>query len=94
MNEVFLEITSNVFMISTWPHGCSLPRILLADVQALDNKLDDHRTHINFQWDIKNCNNFCFAEAWLNPGIPDSATQPGGGHFVPGHGHQPARWTG
>ncbi len=72
------------------PHGSSLPSILLANVQALDNKLDDLCAHISFQWDIRNCNVLCFTETWLNPGIPDSTIQPGGGHCVSGNEHQPA----
>ncbi len=52
---------------------------------ALDNKLDDIRACISFQRDIRNCNVF-----WLNPGILDSTIQPGGGHCVPVHRHQPA----
>ncbi len=77
--------------IKHWPHGSSLPSILLANVQALDNKLDGLHAHISFQWDIRNCNVLCFTKTWLNPQILDSAIQPGGGHCVPGHGHQPAR---
>ncbi len=38
-----------------WPHGYSI-RILLASVQALDNKLDVLRTRISFQQNIRNCN--------------------------------------
>ncbi len=61
--------------IQSRPHWASLPSILLANVQALDNKLDDLRAHISFQRDI-NCNVLCFTEIWLHPGIPDSATEP------------------
>ncbi len=74
------------------PHGSFLSSILLANVQ--DNTLDDLCPHISFQQDIRNCNVLFFTEAWLNPGIPDSAIQPGGGHCVPGHGHQPAGHAG
>ncbi len=58
-------------------HTSSLPSILLANVKALDNKLDRFRTRISFQRDIRNCNVLCFTETWLNPGILDSIIQPG-----------------
>ena len=51
--------------------------ILLVNVQALDNKLDNLHASISFQQDIRNCNVLWFTETWLNPGIPDSAIQPG-----------------
>ena len=40
--------------------------ILLANVQSLDNKLDEIRSRISYQRDIKNCNILCFTESWLN----------------------------
>ncbi len=42
-----------------------------------------------------NCYVLCFTVTWLNPGILDSAIQPGGGHCVPGNGTSTcrARWT-
>ena len=40
--------------------------ILLANVQSLDNKLDEVRSRISYQLDIKNCNSLCFMESWLN----------------------------
>ena len=43
-----------------------LPSILLANVQSLDNKLDEVRSQISYQRDIKNCNILCFTESWLN----------------------------
>ncbi len=54
-----------------------LPSILRANVQVLDNKLEDLRARISFQQDIRNCNVLCFTKTWLNPGIPDSAIQLG-----------------
>ena len=39
-----------------------LPSILLANVQSLDNKLDEVRSRISYQQDIKNCNILCFTE--------------------------------
>uniref|UniRef100_A0AAZ3NT85 Uncharacterized protein n=1 Tax=Oncorhynchus tshawytscha TaxID=74940 RepID=A0AAZ3NT85_ONCTS len=43
-----------------------LPSILLANVQSLDNKLDEVRSQISYQQDVKNCNILCFTESWLN----------------------------
>lgn len=40
-------------MLRTWAHGIPLPRILRANVQYLDNKLDDIRVRIKFQRDIR-----------------------------------------
>ncbi|KAK7881961.1 hypothetical protein WMY93_028135 [Mugilogobius chulae] len=53
-----------------------LPSILLANVQSLDNKLDDLRARVRFQRDIRDCNIFCFTETWLTPSIPDHAVLP------------------
>ena len=43
-----------------------LPSILLANVQSLDNKIDDLRRILNYQREIQNCNILCFTEVWLN----------------------------
>ncbi len=42
------------------PHGSSLSSILLPNVQALDNKLDNLHACISFQWDIRNFNVLCY----------------------------------
>ena len=55
-----------------------LPSILLANVQSIENKLDELRSRIAFQRDIKNCNVLILTETWLNPAIPDSAIVPDG----------------
>ncbi|KAI3364731.1 hypothetical protein L3Q82_000887 [Scortum barcoo] len=47
-----------------------LPSILLANVQSLDNKLDELRSRMAFQQDIKNCNVLVFTETWLDPFDP------------------------
>ena len=39
---------------------------LIANVQSLDNELDEVQSRISYQWDIKNCNILCFTELWLN----------------------------
>ncbi len=43
-------------------HSPPLPSILLANVQSLENKMDDLRARISFQRDIRDCNIFCFAQ--------------------------------
>ncbi len=57
-------------------HSPPLPSILLANVQSLDNKMDDLRARISFQWDIKDCNIICLSETWLTPSVPDTAVTP------------------
>ncbi len=54
-------------------HSPPLPSILLANVQSLENKMDDLRARISFQWDIRDCNIFCLTETWLTPSVPDTA---------------------
>lgn len=55
-----------------------LPSILLANVQSLDNKMDELHARINFQRDIANCCVLAFTETWLDPTVPDSAATPAG----------------
>ena len=55
-----------------------LPSILLANVQSLDNKLDELHARIEFQRDIANCCVLAFTETWLDPMVPDSAVTPTG----------------
>ncbi len=57
-------------------HSPPLPSILLANVQSLENKMDDLRARISFQWDIRDCNIFCLTETWLTPTVPDTAVTP------------------
>ncbi len=54
-------------------HSPPLPSILLANVQSLDNKMDDLRARISFQRD---CNILCLTETWLTPSVPDTAATP------------------
>ncbi|KAK1790079.1 hypothetical protein P4O66_002384 [Electrophorus voltai] len=42
-------------------HRAPLPSILLANVQSLDNKLDNLRARMKFQRDILDCNLLCFS---------------------------------
>jgi hypothetical protein len=39
--------------------------VLLAKVQSLKNKLDEFRSRLFYQWDIKNGIILCFTESWL-----------------------------
>ncbi len=57
-------------------HSPPLPSILLANVQSLENKLDDLRARISFQRDIRDCNILCLTETWLTPMVPDTAVTP------------------
>ena len=58
--------------------GLLVPSILLANVQSLDNKLDELRSRMAFQRDVKNCNVMVFTETSLDPSIPDSVVVPEG----------------
>ncbi len=57
-------------------HSPPLPSILLANVQSLENKMDDLRARISFQRDIRECNIFCLTETWLTPTVADTAVTP------------------
>ncbi len=57
-------------------HSPPLQSILLANVQSLDNKMDDLRARISFQRDIRDCNIICLTETWLTPSVPDTAVTP------------------
>ncbi len=57
-------------------HSPPLPSILLANVQSLENKMDDLRARISFQQDIRDCNILCLTETWLTPSVPDTAVRP------------------
>ncbi len=48
-------------------HSPPLPSVLLANVQSLENKMDDLRARISFQRDIRDCNIICLTETWLTP---------------------------
>ncbi len=57
-------------------HSPPLPSILLANVQSLENKMDDLRARISFQRDIRDCNILCLTETWLTPSVPDTTATP------------------
>ncbi len=53
-------------------HSPPLPSILLANVQSLENKMDDLRARTSFQRDIRDCNILCLSETWLSPSVLDT----------------------
>ena len=59
-------------------HRAPLPSILLANVQSLDNKVDEIRARVAFQRDIRDCNVLCFTETWLTGKTLSRAVQPTG----------------
>ncbi|KAK1801166.1 hypothetical protein P4O66_022662 [Electrophorus voltai] len=61
--------------LRAWAHRAPLPSILLANVQSLDNKLDDLWARIKVQRDIRDCSLLYFTESWLNPAVPSHAIQ-------------------
>ena len=46
-----------------------LPIILLANVQSLDDKLDELRARTTFQWETRDCHIICITETWLDEQI-------------------------
>ncbi|XP_039874560.1 uncharacterized protein LOC120725650 [Simochromis diagramma] len=54
-------------------HRASLPSILLANIQSMENKLDDLRARVTFQCDMRDYNILCFTETWLTPTVSDQA---------------------
>ncbi|KAL0146840.1 hypothetical protein M9458_057779, partial [Cirrhinus mrigala] len=56
--------------------------ILLANVQSLENKLDDLRARVTFQRDVRDCNILCFTETWLTPTVPDRVVTPSDSFLV------------
>ncbi|XP_072364407.1 uncharacterized protein [Scyliorhinus torazame] len=54
------------------------PSILLANVQAIENKLDELNASLPSQREVRDCCVLCFTETWLTPTSPDCAIQPEG----------------
>ncbi len=54
----------------------ALPSILLTNIQSLENKMNDLRARISFQWDIRDCNILCLTETWLTTSVPGTAVTP------------------
>ena len=59
-------------------HRPPLPSILLANVQSLDNKVDEIRARVAFQRDIRDCNILWFTETWLTRDTLSESVQPPG----------------
>jgi hypothetical protein len=55
-----------------------LPSIIHANVQSLDNKVDEIRARIAFQRDIRDCNVLFFTETWLTRDRLSGSVQPAG----------------
>ncbi|XP_072362773.1 uncharacterized protein [Scyliorhinus torazame] len=55
-----------------------LPSILLANFQAIENKLDELNARLTSQREVRDCCVLCFTETWLTPASPDCAIQPEG----------------
>ncbi len=73
-------------------HSPPLPSLLLANVQSLDNKMDDLRARISFQRDIRDCNIICLTETWLTPSVPDTAVTPSDNFSVLTDGQNSGGW--
>ena len=59
-------------------HRLPLLSILFANVQSLDNKVDEIRARIAFQRDISDCNILSFTDTWLTrDSLWDSVEPPG-----------------
>jgi hypothetical protein len=52
--------------------------ILLANVQSLDNKVDELKVRVAFQRDTRDCNILCFTETWLSRDILSESIKPVG----------------
>jgi hypothetical protein len=61
-----------------YSHHPPLPRLLLANVQSLDNKVDELRARISFQRDIRDFNILCFMESRISRDIMSPSIQPAG----------------
>lgn len=51
----------------------TLSVILFANVQSLENKMDELHARISLQKDIQDCSILCFCETWLGESTPDEA---------------------
>ncbi|KAI2645121.1 hypothetical protein H4Q32_027825 [Labeo rohita] len=56
----------------------TLPIILFANVQSLDNKMDELHARISMQKEVQECSILCFCETWLGERTPDVALTPDG----------------
>lgn len=52
-----------------------IPMLFLANIRALDNKMDLLRLRCGVYREIRNCAVLCLTETWLQDNMPDSAFQ-------------------
>ncbi|XP_060696811.1 uncharacterized protein LOC132825498 [Hemiscyllium ocellatum] len=55
-----------------------LPTILLANIQSIENKLDEIKSRLSVQRELRDCCVLCFTETWLTRATPDCTLQPEG----------------
>ncbi|XP_059805435.1 uncharacterized protein LOC132380556 isoform X1 [Hypanus sabinus] len=55
-----------------------LPSIVLANVQAIENKVDELRSRLTSQRELRDCCVLCLTETGLTSDLPDSVIQPEG----------------
>ena len=53
-----------------------LPSVILANVQSIDNKINEIVSRIDNFCDYRDCNVYCLTEIWLTFDYPDSAPRP------------------
>lgn len=56
----------------------TLPVILFANVQSLENKMDELHARISKQRYVQDCSMLCFCETWLGDKTPDESITPEG----------------
>ena len=56
-------------------YNAPLPRIILANVQSIHNKINEIVSRMDNLTDYHDCNVYCFTPTWLTSGYPDSAHQ-------------------
>ncbi|KAI4903867.1 hypothetical protein NFI96_004566, partial [Prochilodus magdalenae] len=61
-----------------WCFNPPLPSILLANVQSLENKIDELNARIKFQRDIESCCVLALTETWLSAATPNTGITPAG----------------
>ncbi|XP_072359770.1 uncharacterized protein [Scyliorhinus torazame] len=55
-----------------------LPSIFLANIQDIESKMDELKTRLTSQREVRDCCVLCFTETWLTPASQDCAIQPDG----------------
>lgn len=70
MNQRLWRLVSNFRL--------TLPIILFANIQSLENKMNELHARISMQKNIRDCSILCLCETWLGERTPDEAVTPGG----------------